>query len=262
MHTVFALLCFVVVIHWLIFPISIRLTSLALWQSSDCPSVSKASLMNMDKYFMWIHYERLHNHNKAKHNKTVCIFLGIYCIVSISKTETHALEYLHFIWQIVHRAGYFINRILFPTVVITFIVCICLYLFFIISIIRWDFFSKLWYDPRQSISRLHVPLYQAFTSRVSESHLSVKLLLMISTRTVTQLCNKIYVAIIINQFQDWNKRVQDFSSDMIQWSKISHACTVYFAVGVSVCFDRRPTMGIICLWYNASLTCWPLWDLC
>ena len=33
----------------------------------------------MDKYFVWIHYERLRNHNKAKHNKTVCIFLGIYC---------------------------------------------------------------------------------------------------------------------------------------------------------------------------------------
>ena len=61
------------------FPISIRLTSLALWQSNDCPSVSKATLMNMAKYFMWIHYERLHNHNKAKHTKTVCIFLGIYC---------------------------------------------------------------------------------------------------------------------------------------------------------------------------------------
>ena len=56
------------------FPISIRLTSLALWQSNDCRSASKATLMNMDKYFMWIHYERLHNHNK-----TVCIFLGIYC---------------------------------------------------------------------------------------------------------------------------------------------------------------------------------------
>ena len=51
------------------FPISIRLTSLALWQSNDCPSASKATLMNMDKYFMWIHYERLHNHNKAKHSK-------------------------------------------------------------------------------------------------------------------------------------------------------------------------------------------------
>ena len=63
------------------FPISIRLTSLALWQSNDCPSASKATLMNMDKYFMWIHYKRLHNHNKAKHNKTVCIFLGIYCIL-------------------------------------------------------------------------------------------------------------------------------------------------------------------------------------
>ena len=75
----FALLCFVVVIHWLIFAISIRLTSLALWQSNDCPSASKATLMNMDKYFMWIHYERLQYHNKAKHNKTVCIFLGIYC---------------------------------------------------------------------------------------------------------------------------------------------------------------------------------------
>ena len=62
------------------FPISIRLTSLALWQSNDCPSASKATLMNMDKYFMWIHYERLNNHNKAKQNKTVCIFLGIYCM--------------------------------------------------------------------------------------------------------------------------------------------------------------------------------------
>ena len=61
------------------FPISIRLTSLALWQSNDWPSASKATLMNMDKYFMWIHCERLHNHNKAKHNKTVCIVLGIYC---------------------------------------------------------------------------------------------------------------------------------------------------------------------------------------
>ena len=61
------------------FPISIRLTALALWQSYDCPSASEATLMIMDKYFMWIHYEPLHNHNKAKHNKTVCIFLGIYC---------------------------------------------------------------------------------------------------------------------------------------------------------------------------------------
>ena len=66
------------------FPISIRLTSLALWQSNDCPSASKATLMNMDKYFMCIHYKRLHNHNKAKHNTTVCIFLEIYCMLSSS----------------------------------------------------------------------------------------------------------------------------------------------------------------------------------
>ena len=80
------------------FPISIRLTSLALWQSNDCPSASKATLMNMDKYFMWIHYERLHNHNKAKHNKTVCYLLWNYfmCILLymlmcmlLSATSTH-----------------------------------------------------------------------------------------------------------------------------------------------------------------------------
>ena len=70
------------------FPISIRLTSLALWQSNDCPSASKATLMNMDKYFMWIHYERLHNHNKTKHNKTVCIFLGIYCMNGVILVES------------------------------------------------------------------------------------------------------------------------------------------------------------------------------
>ena len=74
----FAVLCFGYTLTD--FPISIRFTSLALWQSNDCPSASKAILMNMDRYFMWIHYERLHNHNKVKHNKTVCIFLGIYCI--------------------------------------------------------------------------------------------------------------------------------------------------------------------------------------
>ena len=51
------------------FPISIRLTPLALWQSNDCPSACKATLMNMDEYFIWIHYERLRNHNKANHNK-------------------------------------------------------------------------------------------------------------------------------------------------------------------------------------------------
>ena len=79
------------------FPISIRLTSLALWQSNDCPSASKATLMNMDKYFIWIHYERLHNHNKAKHNKTVCIFLGIYCMLEADRQPTDFVFFItHF----------------------------------------------------------------------------------------------------------------------------------------------------------------------
>ena len=81
------------------FPISIRLTSLALWQSNDCPSASKVTLMNMDKYFMWIHYDRLHNHNKAKHNKTVCIFLGIYCTAHQTNVWwTMQVFRLHCLW--------------------------------------------------------------------------------------------------------------------------------------------------------------------
>ena len=96
LHTVFALLCFVVVIHWLIFPYPSGLLhwhcgnlTIAPGQSNDCPSASKATLMNMDKYFMWIYYERLHNHNKAKHNKTVCIFLGIYCTLLFCCSKWH-----------------------------------------------------------------------------------------------------------------------------------------------------------------------------
>ena len=81
------------------FPITTRLTSLALWQSNDCPSASKATLMNMDKYFTWIYYERLHNHNKAKHNKTVCIFLGIYCIGILFIVALKFYESLYQSWM-------------------------------------------------------------------------------------------------------------------------------------------------------------------
>ena len=85
------------------FPISIRPTSLTLWQSNDCPSASKATLMNMDKYFMWIHYERLHSRNKAKHNKTVCIFLGIYCMsmpCSLLTENSVELPAAEMCWQV------------------------------------------------------------------------------------------------------------------------------------------------------------------
>ena len=85
MHTVFALLCFVVVIHWLIFPYP---SGFLHWHCGNLTIASKATLMNMDKYFMWIHYEPLRNHNKAKHNKTVCIFLGIYCTCLCSTSNS------------------------------------------------------------------------------------------------------------------------------------------------------------------------------
>ena len=98
------------------FPISIRLTSLALWQSNDCPSASRATLMNMDKYFMWIHYERLHNHNKAKNNKTVCIFLGIYCSISkeLSEEFAHCFVYCQMMVAFTHIYGDVIKWKHFP----------------------------------------------------------------------------------------------------------------------------------------------------
>ena len=79
MHTVFALLCFVVVIHWLIFPYPSGLLHWHCGNLTIAPVPAKQPWWIWIKYFMWINYERLHNHNKAKHNKTVCIFLGIYC---------------------------------------------------------------------------------------------------------------------------------------------------------------------------------------
>ena len=59
------------------FPISIRLTSLALWQSNDCPVPAK------QPWWIWINTscEFIMNDciTTTKHNKTVCIFLAIYC---------------------------------------------------------------------------------------------------------------------------------------------------------------------------------------
>ena len=66
------------------FPISIRLTSLALWQSNDCPSPAK------QPWWIWINTscEFIMNDcittTKQSTKKTVCIFLGIYCIYRVT----------------------------------------------------------------------------------------------------------------------------------------------------------------------------------
>ena len=55
----------------------------------------------MDEYFMWIHYERLHNHNKAKHNKTVCIFMGytVWIIGVLTSQKTNDVESVFMLWR-------------------------------------------------------------------------------------------------------------------------------------------------------------------
>ena len=55
------------------FPISIRLTSLALWQSNDCPSASKATLMNMECEFIINDYITT---TKQSTTKPCAYFLG------------------------------------------------------------------------------------------------------------------------------------------------------------------------------------------
>ena len=79
MHAVFALLCFVVVIHWLIIPYSSGLLHWHCGNITIAPVPAKQPWWIWINTSIWIYYDRLHNHNKAKHNKTVCIFLGIYC---------------------------------------------------------------------------------------------------------------------------------------------------------------------------------------
>ena len=91
MHTVFALPCFVVVIHWLIFPYPPGLLHWHCGNLTIAPVSAKQPWWILDKYFIWIHYERLHNHNKTKHNKPVCTFLGIYCTYVRPLKCTHIL---------------------------------------------------------------------------------------------------------------------------------------------------------------------------
>ena len=57
------------------FPISIRLTSLALWQSNDCPSASKATLMR----WIWIN--------------TSCEFIMNDCITTTKQSTTKPCAY-------------------------------------------------------------------------------------------------------------------------------------------------------------------------
>ena len=53
-HTVHPLLCFTVISYWSILPIYLRVTSLALEKSYDCPSASDPTLKRMAKWFTWI----------------------------------------------------------------------------------------------------------------------------------------------------------------------------------------------------------------
>ena len=60
--------------------------------------------MNMDKYFMWIHYERLHNHNKAKHNKTVAVVFE-----NVVMLPVDASMYMHFAAAILLSSALYIQ---------------------------------------------------------------------------------------------------------------------------------------------------------
>ena len=93
MHTVFALLCFVVVIHWLIFPYP---PGLLRWH---CGNLTIAPVPAKQPWWIWINTSceiTLNDYittTKQSTTKTVCIFIGIYCISS-TLPEAKALLWL------------------------------------------------------------------------------------------------------------------------------------------------------------------------
>ena len=79
MHTVFALLYFVVVIHWQIFPYP---SGLLHWH---CGNLTNAPVPAKQPWWIWINTCKFIMNDcitttKQGTTKTVCIFLGIYCI--------------------------------------------------------------------------------------------------------------------------------------------------------------------------------------
>ena len=184
------------------FPISIRLTSLALWQSNDCPSASKATLMNMDKYFMWIHYKRLHNHNKAKHNKTACIFLGIYCINIYMHISRNKIQKS---WQSI------IQALRFPPTVHVRILYICI----------WDGFSGELYlyelcEDNHGDSSGRKRSTETLIS-VWESVVVWKLVDESMEPNMSMV--EVHLSLIKLQIMDWNY-IYSF-----QWDAITHSCS-------------------------------------
>ena len=76
-YIVCALSGFVVARHWLILPISFKVTSMVLGKS--CPSASEATLKNKDECIIFIHTNWVYNYNKKttryKHAHISCHIL-------------------------------------------------------------------------------------------------------------------------------------------------------------------------------------------
>ena len=79
MHTVRALLCFGVVRCRSIYPYPSGLLHWHCGNLTIAPMPVKQPWRILGIYIIWFQYGLLHNHKKAKHNTTVCIFYGIYC---------------------------------------------------------------------------------------------------------------------------------------------------------------------------------------
>ena len=72
------------------FPISIRLTSMALWQSNDCPSASKATLTNMDNTSCEFIMNDCITTTKQSTTKPIAYFLG-YTVGTVKNSSSSAI---------------------------------------------------------------------------------------------------------------------------------------------------------------------------
>ena len=76
MHLVFVLLhC---VVDLLTHILQVYFTATGAIISYDCPSASEITLKDLVEYIIIMNFKNI-NHKKGKHNKTMCIFDGLYC---------------------------------------------------------------------------------------------------------------------------------------------------------------------------------------
>ena len=160
MHTVFALLCFVVVIHWLIFPYP---SGLLHWH---CGNLTIAPVPAKQPWWIWIN--------------TSCEFIMKDCITTTKQSTTKLCAYF---------LGYTVLSLLLSNTMFVFIFLQhCLMMVYFLATLLDDGVRMMWLNPTLGYS----PLHYNIRSNLTLKHFSTLLLSFIkldSTRhKASEIC--------------------------------------------------------------------------